>query len=277
MELISIIVPVYNVEQYLPACLDSIVNQTYRNIEIILVDDGSTDNSGRICDEYAAKDSRIVVIHQKNAGVSSARNLGIENSNGKGVLFIDSDDTVDLQYVDVISRDWNPEKDDLIICNIRDIYIDRISNKRPISGILKGNFFYDYYLLIDLLRVPVIKLYRKSIIDKYNIRFPANIKTAEDQIWNFKYYKYVKTYRYIDKGIYNYYHRENQSLSSLKDRRSFLDNIAKLYCEKEFLYSCLVYNSNYILTNHALSCLKQFSILEGESNSYNSFKKRLTI
>lgn len=94
-ELISIIVPVYNVERHLPKCLDSIINQAYKNIEIILIDDGSTDNSGVICDEYKLKDNRINVIHQANHGIGYTRNIGLQNANGKFIGFVDSDDFID--------------------------------------------------------------------------------------------------------------------------------------------------------------------------------------
>ena len=93
--LISIIVPVYNVEPYLNKCLDSIVNQTYKKLEIILIDDGSTDNSGLICDEYASKDNRIIVVHQKNKGLSAARNVGLNIAKGDYIAFVDSDDFIE--------------------------------------------------------------------------------------------------------------------------------------------------------------------------------------
>ena len=94
-ELISIIVPVYNVEEYLKECIDSIINQTYKRIEIILVDDGSTDKSGKICDDYAKIDKRIKVVHKENGGLSDARNVGISVSSGKYIAFVDSDDWVE--------------------------------------------------------------------------------------------------------------------------------------------------------------------------------------
>ena len=98
-ELISIIVPVYNVEEYLKECIDSIINQTYKRIEIILVDDGSTDKSGKICDDYAKIDKRIKVVHKENGGLSDARNVGISVSSGKYIAFVDSDDWVEKNYV----------------------------------------------------------------------------------------------------------------------------------------------------------------------------------
>ena len=103
--LVSIVVPVYNVEAYLRACLDSIVAQTYSNIEVILVDDGSKDGSGNICDEYATKDSRVRVIHQENRGVSKARNVGIDSAQGEYLSFIDGDDTVDPNYIAIMYQE----------------------------------------------------------------------------------------------------------------------------------------------------------------------------
>lgn len=98
--LVSVIVPVYKVEKYLHRCIDSIINQTYKNLEIILVDDGSPDNCGKICDEYAEKDNRIKVIHKSNGGLSSARNAGLDVANGDYVYFVDSDDYIDTKLVE---------------------------------------------------------------------------------------------------------------------------------------------------------------------------------
>ena len=101
---VDVIVPVYNTEKYLPKCIESILAQTYKNIELILVDDGSLDDSGRICDEYAAQDSRIQVIHKENGGVSKARNSGIDKAKGEWLLFVDSDDWVEEKYVETFLK-----------------------------------------------------------------------------------------------------------------------------------------------------------------------------
>lgn len=100
--LISVIIPIYNVEQYLEQCLDSVVNQTYRNLEIILVDDGSPDKCGAICDAYKAKDERIIVIHQENQGLSAARNAGLDICKGEYIAFVDSVDWVEADYIDAM-------------------------------------------------------------------------------------------------------------------------------------------------------------------------------
>ena len=103
-DLISIIIPIYNVEKYMEKCLNSVVNQTYNNIEIILIDDGSKDKSREICDNYAKKDNRIKVVHKENNGVSSARNTGIDMSKGKYITFIDSDDYIDTDYIETLYK-----------------------------------------------------------------------------------------------------------------------------------------------------------------------------
>lgn len=117
-DLITVIVPVYNVERYLEECINSIINQTYKTIEIILVDDGSTDNSGNLCDEYKRIDDRIKVIHQKNMGQSSARNCGIKHSNGKYIFFLDSDDVIQNNTLELMYNILENNKECISICNL---------------------------------------------------------------------------------------------------------------------------------------------------------------
>ena len=119
---ISVIVPVYNCEKYLPSCLDSILNQTYTSLQIILVDDGSPDKSGIICDQYAAKDSRIQVIHQKNQGVSAARNAGLACADGDAVGFVDSDDTIDADMYETLTSLMLAHKADVAVCGYKKVY-----------------------------------------------------------------------------------------------------------------------------------------------------------
>lgn len=103
-ELISVVIPIYNVENYIDKCIETVIKQTYKNIEIILVDDGSTDNSGYKCEEWKKKDNRIVVLHKENGGLSSARNAGIDVAKGKYISFIDSDDYVDYSMIEILRR-----------------------------------------------------------------------------------------------------------------------------------------------------------------------------
>ena len=119
-KLISIIVPIYNVEKYLPKCIDSIINQTYKNIEILLINDGSTDNSGKICDEYALKDTRIRVSHNENGGVAVARNKGIKMSTGDYIAFVDSDDYISTEYCEKMLAAVLRNNADIAICKLHD-------------------------------------------------------------------------------------------------------------------------------------------------------------
>ena len=127
-ELISIIVPVYNVEQYLEKCVCSIINQTYKNLEIILVDDGATDSSGNMCDELAKSDNRIKVYHKENGGLSDARNYGVERATGEYIGFVDSDDYIDSEMYEKLYEAIKKEDVDVAECNFRFIYSNRITN-----------------------------------------------------------------------------------------------------------------------------------------------------
>ena len=120
--LVSVILPVYNVEKYLIKCLDSVIRQTYQKLEIILVDDGSTDSSGKICDEYANKDGRIKVFHKKNGGLSDARNYGIERSTGEYLAFIDSDDYVDDDYIEFLMNLTESGKYKISLCSLHVVF-----------------------------------------------------------------------------------------------------------------------------------------------------------
>lgn len=129
---ISIIVPVYNVEKYLPRCIDSILAQTFTNFELILVDDGSPDNCGAICDEYAQKDSRVVVIHKENQGVSSARNRGLDVAQGKYIMFCDSDDKVDARWCELLHKAITRNPDAWVVSNLW--RVDALNTCKAIEG-----------------------------------------------------------------------------------------------------------------------------------------------
>ena len=273
--LISIIVPVYNVEDYLRECLDSIVNQTYKNLDIILVDDGSTDSSGKICDKYVDKDNRIKVIHNENHGVSHSRNCGLDIAKGEYILFIDSDDTVKSNYVFEMIKEVREEDYDLVVSNIIDIFDTesriRIKNIEKLTGDLRK----DFYKLRMLLRGPVVKLYKKSIINKYNIRFSEHMKVAEDQVFNFEYYSQIKNYKFIDYSGYNYFHRRNFSLSKLINKNMFNSDFEKVQIEKIFLECNNIFKKEYIITYSCLEIISKYACLSDENYNYNKFKERV--
>ena len=128
MDKISVIIPVYNVEKFLRECLDSVINQTYKDLEIILIDDGSQDNSGAICDEYALKDQRIKVFHKENGGVASTRTFGLREMSGKYFSFVDSDDVVDCDYIKILKENLEKSSAKISVCS----YLD-FENSLPLS------------------------------------------------------------------------------------------------------------------------------------------------
>ena len=219
-DLISVIVPVYNVEKYIRRCLDSIVNQTYSNLEIILIDDGSKDASGKICDEYAKKDNRITVIHKKNGGLSSARNVGIENSNGKYITFIDSDDMIKENFISVLYDNLINFDSQISICGYKFVYNNMVpfdvdKKKEKIS------VFSSEKALMKMLYQKQInnsawgKLYLKSIFK--DIRYPEG-KIYEDIPVTYK--TFLKSNRIVltSAQCYFYTKREESISSSFNEK-----------------------------------------------------------
>ena len=214
---ISVIILVYNVEKYIRQCVASVLEQSYKDFELILVDDGSPDNCPRICDEYARKDSRVHVIHQMNSGVSAARNKGIEHAKGEWISFIDSDDWVDIDYLEKFELDKDDA--DLIIQGLE--YYDNRNGQyfkqiKVADCILSGT---DSKKLVADNNVlgsgyPVAKAYRKFIIDK-GVRFDTSISYHEDHIFVLNILAVASKIRLSDSVAYKYrYFHTNSSLSS---------------------------------------------------------------
>lgn len=207
---ISIIVPVFNTGKYLEKCIESILKQTYRNFELILVNDGSTDLSGEICDNYKNIDSRIKVIHQENLGVSSARNKGLEIAQAKYVAFIDSDDWIESSMFEELWRSGTMETD-LVLCGLQ--RIDKKNNIIYKTSFRDGTQIHcddwkeeDFYILLNSYSLfqPVCKLYRLKIIKDEGIRFNPELNFGEDFIFNINYLKHCKRIQITNKILYNY-------------------------------------------------------------------------
>ena len=266
MDKISVIVPVYKVEKYLKKCIESIISQSYKNLEIILVDDGSPDNCGKICDEYIQKDKRIKVIHKKNGGLSSARNAGLNIATGDYIGFVDSDDWIEFdmykkmiecilkQNVDVVQCGMilnyeNSEKKDFILNNIKNCH-------SPIESYLSDN-----------IRPEVCnKLYKRSIIG--TTRFNEDTKFGEDVEFNYFIFKKVKRFIEINFYGYNYLKRNNSIMCSFINKESIhtiintFEKIISLEFGSKYHYICI---DRYLKTCFAI--LNQLFI----NNSYSEF------
>lgn len=240
MKLVSIIVPVYNAERYLKRCIQSLLNQTYEKVEIILVDDGSKDNSLRICDEYASSEKRIKVIHKKNGGVSSARNAGLNIAKGEYIQFVDSDDWTESDFTSSLVSTMEKEKADLVISGA--VFV---KNENVIRKKLKPQIFED----IEEWAKVFGELYRNYFLNsvwnklflanKIHNRFPEDISLGEDCFFVLRYLKQISRIALTDATGYCYYLETESSLT-----KQYNDNelqIAKLLYQETKKYSIEVF------------------------------------
>ena len=215
---VSIIIPVYNAEKTIGRCIDSILNQEYNDFELLLVDDGSTDDSGTICDAYAERDGRIQVFHQANAGVSASRNLALDRARGDYLQFLDSDDWITTDATSSLVRAMEGGPCDMVVSDFYRVVGDRVSQKGDIEedGILTREEYAahmmenpaDFYY-----GVLWNKLYRRSIVEEHHLRMDPEISWCEDFMFNLEYIRYAEFFRAIQIPIY-YYVKTKGSLAS---------------------------------------------------------------
>jgi glycosyltransferase involved in cell wall biosynthesis len=221
--ILSIIIPVYNVEKVLSRCVESILNQTFKYFELILVDDGSQDNSNNICDYYAKLDCRVRVIHKENGGASSARNSGLKVASGRYIQFVDADDYLEPNMCGVLINNIEINKSDLVICGLRIISNNKKillpSLKIPYLNLHEGYKEFIELYSKDLLNSPCNKLYKR---DKINTTFVDDLSLGEDLIFNLSYLKGVEAITCIPDILYNYVYDNSDSLTK-KVRINIID------------------------------------------------------
>ncbi|MEI4829868.1 glycosyltransferase [Bacillus sp. FJAT-53711] len=283
-KLVSIIVPVYNAEQYLRKCINSLLNQSYKNIEIILVNDGSTDNSGKICDEYALENEKVKVIHQKNSGPSITRNVGIDAANGVYIQFVDSDDYIEPNMTEEMVNNMN-EQVELVICSYRSFFLlEGNNNIRNHTCPINGKYSYSEFMQCfgELFRNTFInqlwnKLYVTELIKNNNLRFKENLNMGEDLLFNLEYIKECNYISSTDKYLYNYLIISNSSLTV-----SFKENLFEIEQMlfnriKEFLIESNYYdgkNKELVKIGYAESCINCLEhLFHMNSNLSSALKK----
>lgn len=219
---ISIIVPVYKVEQYLPKCIDSILAQTYHDWELLLIDDGSPDNSGRICDEYAQKEERIRVFHKENGGVSSARNFGLDNAKGDYVMFVDSDDWISVDCLAICMKEILKCKLDAVQFGFISVTSNKENPKLKVATLpLDG----EQYIQSNSFNVCAGGgLYKRVIIEENKLRFPIDLKLAEDQIFVLSFIEKAVRIKYLDHAMYYYLQREDSAVHTSKSKDMLLSS-----------------------------------------------------
>ncbi|WP_190284763.1 glycosyltransferase [Bacillus sp. S3] len=240
--LVSIIVPIYNVENYLSRCIDSLLNQTYKKVEVILINDGSIDNSGTICDKYAFEDSRIKVIHRENGGLSEARNTGILNATGDYILFVDSDDYIEPNSIEVLISHAIKYDLDVLEANaiieypqkIEKLVQTRISTTEIFTGLdyivkrINENY---------ITAVACIKFCKLKFIKDNNLLFAKN-RLHEDELWTPCLFLAAARVMFIDFEFYHYIIREN-SITQSKNKKMNIESMLNNCIELEKLYNSL--------------------------------------
>ena len=237
--LISVIVPIYNVEKYLDRCVESIINQTYKNLEIILVDDGSPDNCPKMCDDYAKKDSRIKVVHKENGGLSDARNAGMKVATGEYVSFIDSDDYISLDFYETLLETMVDNDSDIVECGVVKFYEDnnfdeynddlKVTNYETVDaldGLISENPFKQHVWN---------KLYKSSVA--LDIPYAVG-KLNEDEFWTYQVFGKAKKVTRINQTMYYYFQRNGSIMGNSYNIRR-LDALEgkvnrQAYIEKNF-------------------------------------------
>ena len=249
--MISVIVPVYNPGEKFEGCINSILAQTYKDLEIILVDDGSTDGSEKMCDAFMKKNQRISVIHLKNGGVSNARNVGIEEAKGEYIAFIDSDDWIEPEAVEKSIKRIEREESGMAIFAMQ---IDRFTEERVDSiklcwkedacmtteeiAVNFSSLFYN-----DYLSSSCTKIFRKSVIDKYKLRFNNKLVMYEDLCFVLEYLSCIKRVSIIKEAYYHY--QMNTSVNAISKRKTdaLLDNlevVVKHICKYVKQQNCVI-------------------------------------
>jgi len=239
-KLVSVIIPVYNVENYLKKTIECVFNQTYQNFELLLIDDGSKDSSGAICDEAAAKSEKVRVFHNENQGPAKTRNFGIEQAEGEYIAFVDSDDLITKDYLESMITCFEYPEVDLILCGYE--RFDSATNKTT-STHLVGDWSCSLFMsnreLARLFTVPKTslngvsiwaKLYKRDIIMDNNIRFPENVDYEEDCCFNVLYYRHVRKSVAVNRSMYRYRQLGN-SLSKVY-KESTYRNLVNGYNER---------------------------------------------
>ena len=226
-EKISVIVPIYKVEQYLTRCVDSILGQTYQNLEVILVDDGSPDRCGEICDEYQSKDSRVRVIHKENGGLSSARNAGLDIATGEYVGFIDSDDRIDPEMYETMVSRMQADHARIVCCGRYDVYGEKtVVGLCPTeSKVLDAAGYFSVLFAAKETDVSACdKLYQRELFE--NIRYPVG-EINEDAAVICPLVHSAQTIAMLDRPMYYYYHRENSITTSFSEKQLIISKHAR--------------------------------------------------
>lgn len=284
MPKVSIVVPIYNSEKELPRCIDSILRQTYLDFELILINDGSKDGSLNILKQYQQKDKRIIVIDNKNNGVSETRNIGIRNASGDYIAFVDSDDYIDSDMVASLVEKIEEQNADLVICGL---YIDILKGKE----VKTSTQTFEYTVSVDkrgialnvldrlngtYINSPINKLYKKSILINNSVYMDNMIDLGEDLLFNLEYLKHCSSVVFEEKCFYHYCMKSEDSLTT-KYREDKLELMKRMYdgIKEYMLESKVTEDELYKLDNLFIKFIYSVFLNLHNSSCKYRFKEKL--
>lgn len=233
MKKVSIIIPVYNVEKYIVQCIDSVIHQTYKNLDIILIDDGSTDQSGKICDSYAEKDSRIRVFHQENSGAANAKNRGLDHIQGDYFTFIDSDDFVEKDWIGRMVSALEEYNADVAECAVLKNYVgcsESISISSADVREFSAEEYMDHYLESWTCSLFWNKIFKTGLTE--NIRFRKERRCIDDEFYTYKLLSNAQKVVQINEALYHYRQRLSSAVSSKANRLQITDDALEVLKER---------------------------------------------
>lgn len=267
---ISIIVPVYNVASYLEECIASILSQTFTDWELILVDDGSTDNSADIAKRWRDKDTRIKLYRKANGGVSSARNFGLDHVTGKYIMFVDSDDICHPQILEILHYFTGTDAE-LTMCHcirFQTTPVDTTLEEYTPEILIYLDEIYRCMATKHILHPPYAKLYKRDIIERYGIRFPLGLQLGEDVLFNLNFLKYTSSSVYINLPLY--YYRDTPSSLSKKIPKDYAKIQLRILSEK--LNFIKTHNINFNYTPYAPGIVRDIVLTTIRSDMSNTEK-----
>lgn len=274
---ISVILPVYNSEKVISRTIESIIKQTYNNIELIIIDDGSIDNSGKICEEYAKSYDMIKYINIENNGVSNARNIGIQNATGNYIMFIDSDDEYYINTIEKVVSELNKNENlELVVFSYDRIHINKNKTKQMRTEAIDIKNGKDKNVFIEELQKKCLfnqiwnKVFKRDMLLNSNIKFDTNISSGEDYKFNIQYIDAVNNALYISDVLYKYYSSmEGLSLKTGPEKIYIkLDNLN----EHRKLYEKMNYDITYIDNNYVYTCLSGLTAMKIKKDSKKTEK-----
>ncbi len=278
--LVSVIVPVYNVEKYLRKCLESIVIQTYHNLEIFLIDDGSTDSSGKICDEYSARDKRITVIHKKNEGVSVARNVGLNHAQGVWISFVDSDDWINLNMYEVLIEE--SQNCDVIFFPFKEYYNDNTTRIFSAQAFKSNNrnqiekfilLLKDNCIHYEFFGYTCNKLFKNELIKQNNLKFQTCLSFREDEVFTSNYCKYINSLKFLPIAFYNY--RRHVSGLTVRKKKSEDYYLLGMYIKESSICYSNTDLVNFDLYRGYICLLKSINLSESWRKAFYYLKESL--